>query len=86
MTDLLPYLNSVAIDFWGLWDSTMVRSVINASIVLLISTMVVKELLIAMGGSWRSFARYLNIPIVLLLIVLALELAHRVNVMSGNGQ
>lgn len=63
----------------------MLRSVVNLSILLLISMLVLKELLIAMGGKWRSYARYLNIPIVLLLIIGAVELAHQISMMAGNG-
>lgn len=85
MADLFLDMKYIAVDFWEVWDSIMLRSVVHVSILLLISMLVLKELLIAMGGKWRSFVRYLNIPIVLLLIVVAVELVHQVSMMVGNG-
>jgi hypothetical protein len=73
------------LNFWSVWDSIISPEVSDVSILLLIVILVAKELLLSMEGKWRSFAWYLNIPIVILLIIFVLELIREISRVSGNG-
>ena len=57
----------------------------HTSILLLITLMVVKEILLSMEDKWHSLAHQLNIPIGILLIILALEVIARISSILGTG-
>lgn len=78
-------LSILVLSFWSTWDSIITPSIKDVSILLLIATLVGREILLSLEGKWRFLARYLNIPILVFFIIFVLEFIRAISIVTENG-